>query len=151
MRSLSELLADYDEPFVLGEVCEILDVERRQRHFVHQATRGYPGIVLRTWPTPKRSVGRDLAPFAGHPLGTGKDRDRLKPFGHSSTPSFGPFPLVCPLAEFTKRGEGDERTLADEVFHQGRRQLPLEAQRRDVGVQYDEIHDNYAKLARRAS
>jgi hypothetical protein len=42
------LTSDKGQPFVFGEVSEVLGVECRKRELIDQAAGGYPGVVV--WP-----------------------------------------------------------------------------------------------------
>jgi hypothetical protein len=55
---------DEREPVVLGEVAEVLDVQRRQRQLVGQAAGGNPGVVLQPGPAPPLGRRGDLPQIA---------------------------------------------------------------------------------------
>jgi hypothetical protein len=60
------LIADEDQPFVLGEVGEVLDIEGCEREIIEEAAGGYPSVVLGAWPSSALRAGLELPPFLSH-------------------------------------------------------------------------------------
>jgi len=45
------LTANEGQPFVLGEVSKVLDVQSCERKIIDKAAGGYPGVILRAGPS----------------------------------------------------------------------------------------------------
>jgi len=75
------LAADEGQPFVLGEVGKVLDVESCKRKIIDEAARGYPGVVLRARPSASLRAGLKLARFVRHRFVVCQDADMLTPSG----------------------------------------------------------------------
>ena len=74
------LASDNGQPFVLGEVTEVLGVKRRKRKIINQAG-SYPGVVVRPGPPAQLCAGLELAPLVRHRFVVSQNPDTLTPPG----------------------------------------------------------------------
>lgn len=108
---------DDGQPFVLGEVPEVLDVQRRQGQVVVQAARGYPHVVLRARPTTPLSVSCDRAPGTGHVLDlvvVRQDQDVAQPGFQATAVGRTPLAIDGPLGQLRQRDERDAQPVVED-------------------------------------
>ena len=128
--------SDDVQALVLGEVGEVLDVERGQRQVIDQAASSDPAIVLRAGPTTSGGVSGDLAPFPGDGVvvrqGGASVEPRLEPGDFRGSP-------VSKQRPTTELAQRDKRmpTWAPSSSRQGSRERILDSQGSDVGVEDD--------------
>lgn len=100
---------------MLGEVGEVLDVERRERQPIGDAAGRDPCVV--NWPGPA-SFGRGSRQFTPHRPDALAARDhRLigQPVIQHGPVTGSPPPEPGPLGQFAHRYEGDQRLLASQA------------------------------------
>ena len=93
---------------MFGEVGEVLDVERREREVVGEATRGDPRVV--DWPRPAAlsGGGGQLTPDSGDALATRNHGLAGKPRIQHRAVAWAPAPQPGPLDELSDGHERDE-------------------------------------------
>jgi hypothetical protein len=79
------LTADEGQPFVLGEVGKVLDVESCKRKVIDKAAGGYPAVVLRARPSASLRASLKLTPFVRHRFVVRQDFDPLTPGNEGNT------------------------------------------------------------------
>jgi len=135
---------------VRSEVFEVFDVQGGQWEVIGKTTRGYPRIIRRPGPASKIGVRRDDAPRAGHVVVGVENVPADQPASQSLTSVRSPLTLLDPPSEFCEGDEGDKGNPAIEQTQHVRRELALQAKRRNVGVEDDRFH-GHAMSARRAA
>jgi hypothetical protein len=78
----SQLDREELEALVVGEVTEVLDVQRRHGVTTDQAAGRYPGVVDRSRTPPSLSLTLDLAPPDGYRPAVGKNHDQGQEVSH---------------------------------------------------------------------
>lgn len=142
----SELLtSDKCQPFVFGEVSEVLGVECRKREFIDQAAGGYPGVVVRPGTSAPLRAGLELAPSLRHRFVVFQDTDTLTPSGQICGAARSPGPQHPPLHQLPDRDEGDAHRVACQRRPQPIGQAVTQAGGCDVGVQDDQAHGMLAR------
>src|SRR6266568_769359 len=134
--------ADELESLVLREVCEVLDVQRRQPKCANETTGGDPCVVHWAWSAAELSVRLQLTPTPGNPLAVGQHDhsreetvQRGKPLGSSASNE-------RPLGQLAQRHECDGDRGAGEPRGDRIGKLMLQTARRDVCVEF--LADLYA-------
>jgi len=99
---------------VLGEVGEVLEVQRCQRQLADQTACRDPRVVCWPWSTPELGVGLKLSPHAGHGFAVGKHEESGQEGLHASLALWPPVAHQRPLGQLTNGDEGDGKGLAGE-------------------------------------
>lgn len=139
------LTSDKCQPFVFGEVSEVLGVECRKRELIDQAAGGYPGVVVRPGTSAPLRAGLELSPPLRHRFVVFQGTDTLTPSGQIRGAARSPGPQHPPLHQLPDRDEGDAHRVACQRRPQRIGQAVAQAGGCDVGVQDDQAHGMLAR------
>lgn len=119
---------------MLGEIGEVLQIQRCKRQFADQTARRDPRVIRWPWSAPELGIGLKLSPRGGHGFTVGEHDEPGQEGLHAGLALWPPLAHQRPLGQLADGDEGDGEGLAGELAGQGCGCPPTEDSRGNVGV-----------------